>query len=457
VSRKEERRFLVLSLVLAGQLTNREAAERLNLSVRQIIRLKKGVKEQGLKALIHKNRGRKPAHALPETLRQNVIQLAKEKYQGVNYTHLTELLAEREGIMLSVSSVRRILKGAGVASPRKRRPNRPHRMRSRKPRAGMLVQMDGSRHVWIKELGRHIVLHAAIDDATGIITGACFREEECLEGYLTVLDQTLRHHGVPVDIYTDRHTLFVSPKEAKLTLEDELAGRSAPLTQFGRVLAELGIGHIRAHSPQAKGRIERLFQTLQDRLEAEMRFAGIATLEEANAFLEAFIPRFNKRFAVEAADPSPAWRPAPSDHERENILCWKETRTVRGGVLSFEGQLYRIQAKGSSHPPVKGKVVVQKRLDGSLKAEWKGEVYDLERVERANFQSSPKPQTAKQKGAGPTPRRKPTKPAPNHPWRRYAPPQSLRCTSMVTQPEKEREDESRLNDSEDKGTFQDGP
>ena len=183
------------------------------------------------------------------------------------------------------------------------------------PREGLLLQTDGSRHDWLEDRGPWLTLVGLIDDATGRLTGATFRDQEDTAGYLAVLADTLRRHGVPGAIYRDRHTIFEPPEREPLTLEEQLLDTRVP-TQLGRAFAELGISSVRARSPQAKGRIERLWGTLQDRLVAELRIARVADLDGANAYLARYLPRFNRRFTVPAADPVPAWRPLPAGAQR---------------------------------------------------------------------------------------------------------------------------------------------
>ena len=268
MTKKELVRIYVIKSLIEDKMTSRDAAEVLNLSKRQIKRLKAGVKKEGEVFVIHKNRGRKPKHTIPAKIREEIVSLARNKYKGVNYTHLSELLEEREGITISQSSVSRILKAKGIKSPRKHKPPKPHRIRERKPQEGLLLQMDASPYEWIP--GIKCSLHGAIDDARGNITGLYFCENECLNGYFEVKSQTILKYGIPVSIYVDQHTIFKAPSNAKLTIYDELEGKTLAYTQFSRAMQELSVGIIYARSPQAKGRIERLWETLQDRLVLEL-------------------------------------------------------------------------------------------------------------------------------------------------------------------------------------------
>lgn len=262
---KEQRRAMVLTAVIEGRLTAGEAAELMRLSRRQERRLRHAFLRDGPAALVHGNRGRRPVHTLDPGLRSRIIALADGVYAGCNDQHLTELLAEREAIALSRSSVRRILRAAGRRSPQRRRPPRHRSRRERMPQVGMLLQVDGSRHQWLGPDGPWLTLVGAIDDATGDVPYALFREQEDAQGYLLLLREVVRRRGVPLALYSDRHMIFQSAAKAPMTLEEELAGKPLP-TQVRRVLDELDITWIGARSPQAKGRVERLWRTFQDRL-----------------------------------------------------------------------------------------------------------------------------------------------------------------------------------------------
>jgi len=391
MTKKELVRVHVIKSLIEDKMTSRDAAEVLSLSERQIKRLKAGVKKEGEVFVIHKNRGRKPKHTIPGERREEIVFLARNKYKGVNYTHLSELLREEEGINVSQSSVSRILKARGIKSPRKHRPPKPHRTRERKPQEGLLLQMDASPYEWLP--GIKCSLHGAIDDARGNITGLYFCENECLNGYLEVKRQTILEYGLPVSIYVDRHTIFKAPSNARLTIDDELEGKAFAYTQFSRAMQELSVGIIYAYSPQAKGRIERLWGTLQDRLTLELRLAGIKSIKEANAFLPGFIKRFNAHFAVDPREPQSAYRPLPVCVQRtgrekhiniDYILCRKETRKAsQGSTFSFGGQIYQLsknnQAVSLSN---KATITVLTSPRFGIRAEYKGGVYQVRKAVR---------------------------------------------------------------------------
>jgi transposase len=382
MTKKELVRVHVIKSLIEDKMTSRDAAEVLNLSERQIKRLKAGVKKEGEVFVIHKNRGRKPKHTIPGEIREEIVSLVRNKYKGVNYTHLAELLREEEGIAISQSSVSRILKAKGIKSRKKHRPPKPHRTRERKPQEGLLLQMDASPYEWLPGIG--CSLHGAIDDARGNITGLYFCKNECLNGYLEVKRQTILEYGLPVSVYVDRHTIFKAPSNARLTIDDELEGKAFAYTQFSRAMQELSVGIIYACSPQAKGRIERLWGTLQDRLTLELRLAGIKSIKEANAFLPGFIKRFNARFAVVPRVPQSAYRPLEEHMNIDDILCRKETRkTGQGSTFSFGGQIYQLSKNNQAVPlPNKAAITVLTSPRFGVRAEYKGGVYQVRKTVR---------------------------------------------------------------------------
>lgn len=237
LTKKEITKLRVINQTIDAVITIKEAAELLNLSERQVIRLKKGVLEKGPAFIIHKNRGRKPGHAIPDDIQKRIVDLKNTKYQEANFTHFQELLEKHEGICISYSTVYRVLSQAGFVSPKKHRKRKVHHRRKRKPQEGMLVQIDASPHSWI--IGGDVFsLHGAIDDATGKILALFFAKNECLEGYFQTMRQVINHHGIPMSLYCDRHTIFVSPNGSKLTIDEQLQGKQVKLTQFGRAMDE---------------------------------------------------------------------------------------------------------------------------------------------------------------------------------------------------------------------------
>ncbi len=432
LNRKEQKRLVVLNQVERGGMTAREGAEVLCLSLRQIRRILAAYRKEGAAALAHGNRGRKPGHALSEGLKRQVLELARSIYAGCNNQHFTELLAEREGINLSRSSVRRILLSAGIRSPRKRRPPKHRSRRERYPREGMLLQIDGSRDDWLEGRGPYLSLAGAIDDATGKVPYGLFRAEEDAQGYTLLLEHIVENQGIPEAVYHDGHGIFERSRKEPETLEEQLTGKRKP-TQFGRMLEELGIISITSLSPQARGRIERLWGTFQDRLKSELRIANAKTLQEANRVLWDFLPRFNHKFAVPAREPGLAYRPVPDNFNPDEVFCFKYERTVGpDNVVRFGGHRLQIMPTNGRLSYARARVEVQERMDGSLAVYYKGQCL-LTRLAppeapvlraRSTARFMPGASDSRElshcvatKTAKPTSGR-PYKPAPDHPWRR---------------------------------------
>jgi len=255
LTQEEQQRAQVLARIQHNTLRATEAAPLLGLSIRQVRRLLVRVRKRGLAALPHGNRGRPSPRRIAEAVRAQVLTLARTRYVGVNDHQLTELLRERDGVRVSRRTVQRLLRAAGIGSPRTRRAPRHRRRRERMLQAGLLVQIDGSHHPWLEDRGPRCVLLAAIDDATGRVVAAVFRDAEDTQGYFLLLRQLVRRYGVPAALYTDRHTIFSPwPRTAAPTLPEQLRGHR-DRTQLGRAFHELGIRWIGAHSPQATDEI----------------------------------------------------------------------------------------------------------------------------------------------------------------------------------------------------------
>ena len=362
---REQRRARILNEHLGGRLTVTQVAGMLDVSERQVYRMLAGYRSDGPAALVHGNRDRRPWHALPVGLAERVVELARTRYAGANHSHLAELLGEREGIDLDRTTIRRILLAAGLPTPRPRRAPRHRSRRERVPRAGMLLQGDGSRHHWFGPLMPRVTLLGLIDDATGTVPWALFREQEDAAGYLELVWRVVERQGLPEALYLDRHNIFRRNTHEPLSLEEELAGGPFP-TQVRRALDQLGIGVIHALSPQAKGRIERLWGTLQGRLVVELALEGITDIPAANAFLPGFLERFDGRFGVPARDPDPAWRPLPRGIDLARVCCFTYARVVAAdGTISFAGQSIQL-LPADRRSLARSRVQVQEHLDGSL-------------------------------------------------------------------------------------------
>jgi transposase len=367
----EIKRVYAIQQIEEGKFTGPQAAQYLDLSLRQVRRLVARYRKQGATGLIHGNRGRPAHNRVQEAKRSKIEQLMEEQYQDYNDSHFTEELAEEHGLQISRSTLRRIRRAKGQKSPRKRRSSRYRRRRERKARAGMLLQGDGSRHDWLEGRGPWLTLVGYIDDATSEVCGASFRAEEDAAGYFLGLQAIGRERGIPAAVYVDQHTIFQSP--AKPTLEQQLNDEQ-PKSQFGRLADELGIELIIAHSPQAKGRVERLWGTLQDRLVKALRKAGASNLAEANQVLADFLPKYNQRFQVAPAESGTAFRPWPKEYRSEDFFCFKHNRIVTNdNTLPFDGHRLQIPPGPGGRSYAKAKVEVRQQLDGRLEVCYQGQ------------------------------------------------------------------------------------
>ena len=364
MTQKEQARLQVLNSLLTEHMTLDQAATLMGVTTRHTRRILAAYREKGVAAVAHGHRGRRPPNATPEPVATAVVHLARTRYAGANHTHLSELLSERDGIDIGRTTLRRILTGAGLSSPRRRRPPKHRVRRQRMPREGMLIQMDGSHHPWLGGQAPPFTLLIAVDDATGTVVDALFCEQEDAHSYFLLIQGLKQHVGIPVALYTDRHGVF------RHTPGSGLPGMP---TQFSRAMDELGIPMIFALSPQAKGRVERTGGTFQDRLVTELRLAGASGLGEANRVLEQFLPRFNRRFRVPPQHPEPAFRPLDPELCLEQVLCFKHRRKVaRDNTVRF--QLHTLQLlPGAERPSYAGAAVeVLEHTNGRLQIRHQG-------------------------------------------------------------------------------------
>jgi hypothetical protein len=312
---------------------------------------------------VHGNRGRAPWNKSDEALWKSVLRLVRHRYTDVNDQHLCELLEREHAIHVHPEALRRRLRAAGIAPKRSRRPRKFRQRRERRPAAGMLLQVDASRHDWLQGRGPHLTLVGAKDDASGEVW-ARFGEAETCWAYLSLMRAVCLSAGVPLALYSDRHTIFHSPREP--TVIEQLANHR-PLTQFGRAMEELGVSIIKAYSPQAKGRIERQWGVFQDRLVVELRLAGARTLEEANRVLAGFLPGYNRRFRVEPREQTAVWRKPLPARQLDRILCLKEWRVVgRDHVVSFDGLALQLTSGRKYFSLARQRVEVLQLRDGSV-------------------------------------------------------------------------------------------
>lgn len=369
---EEGRRLHVLSLLERGRITTAHAAEALGITPRQVRRLRRRLQQHGPEGLAHGSRGRRSARRLPDALRVQIVTLARGHYAGLNDHHLTEKLTAVEGLPVSRATVRRVLRAAGLVSPRRRRPPRHRSRRPRRAQPGLLVQLDGSPYAWFGGAGPVCSLLGAIDDATSAVLAACFRLAEDAAGYLGLLRTLGRTGGLPAAVYTDGHGIFAR-NDAHWTIAEELQGSQDP-TQVGRALQTLGIHHLVAESPQAKGRIERLWNTFQDRLVAELRLAGITTPAAGDVFLATtFLPTFNAQFAVPPAVAASAYRPVPRGVDLDRVCAFHSARRVAAdNTVRVEALTLQLAPGPGRRSYAKALADVVQCLDGS----WRVYVHD---------------------------------------------------------------------------------
>ena len=421
MSLRDLRRLKVVHAALDRRITQKRASSMLGLSERHLRRLVKSVREFGDGGIVHRGRGRPSNRKFPERIKSRVLKLYRKKYGDFGPTLAAEKLLELEGIAVSRETLRQWLLAAGLWA--KRRKHRGHRRwRARKECFGEMVQMDGSHHAWLEKRGPELVLMGYIDDATNTVYGRFYD----YEGTIPAMDsfkRYIRKYGLPLSIYLDKHTTYKSHR--KLTVEEELAGVSQPMSQFERALDELGVEVIHAHSPQAKGRIERLFGVLQDRLVKEMRLRGVKTREEANAFLLEYLPTYNQRFRVIPVNKTDVHVKPERYFNPDQSLCIKTNRTVRNdNTVAHQSKLYQLKEKVLSR-----KVVVEERLNGSVHViSSRGVSLKYREITERPKKMTPPP-SLQVKRTSPVP-------AVNHPWRRSRSLKSIAQKKMVAQPTK---------------------
>jgi len=402
MSVKELKRVHVIRQAMGKALRQREASEVLGVTTRQVRRLIQRVRAEGDAGLVHRSRGKPSNRRHRPALKAQVLRLYGQHYGDFGPTLAAEKLAERHGITLSAETLRQWLRARGIAHFTRRK--RPHRAwRVRKAHVGELIQRDGSHHDWFEGRGPRCVLMAYIDDASSRV----FARFYAYEGTIPAMDSFRRygtHYGMPLALYTDKHTTYKSPTAP--TVEEQLAGRR-PHSQFERSLAELGVAIIHAHSPQAKGRVERLFRTFQDRLIKELRLAGVATLDVANRFVATYLPIYNRRFAVPPAQAADLHRPRPASRDLDRSLGLKTTRVLRRDwTVAHHGQLYQIRDNvRATH------VQVEERIDGTMRLTHHGQPLTYQAI-AARPRKTARPETRR-------PPRQPVKPRTDHPWNGY--------------------------------------
>ena len=339
----ELKKISIIQSVVDKKRTQKEAAIALKISDRQVRNLVKRFKEEGAEGLKHKNKLHKPSHALQQNIIDKIVKLKlSDNYIDTNFAHFRDLLNEREGLTISYSALYNILKPHNINSKKSHRDKKIHRRRKRKECEGLLVQTDGTPYDWFG-IGKMYSLHGYIDDATSKILGLYMCENECLLGYLEITRQMLENYGSPVAIYSDKFSVFFPAKSQKLTVEDELNGKKKPTTQFKRIMDSLGVELIAASTSQAKGRIERLWETLQDRLTIEFKLNNITTIEDANSFLPSYIEKYNAQFAIEPSNKKSKFIPIPAYIDLDLLLAGKWARVLdSSGTFTIQNHKFQV-------------------------------------------------------------------------------------------------------------------
>jgi len=422
MSAKELSRFEVMQRLFKKQMSQQEAGRILDLSTRQIKRLLRAYRAKGAGGLVSKHRGRKGNNRLPEDMKKRALNLLKTKYQGFGPTLAHEKLVEKDHLKLSDESVRQLMIAEGLWKARKAKKVVVHQLRERRACFGELVQIDGSPHDWFEGRAERCSLLVFIDDATGKLLQLCFVESESFFSYAQAAEVYFRQQGKPVAFYSDKHGIF--------RVNVPSTGTGAALTQFGRAMQELDIQIICANTPQAKGRVERVIQTLQDRLPKEMRLRKICSWEAGNAYLPEFLADFNTRFAEEPRSDVNAHRPLTPKDDLVRILSWQETRSLSKNLtLQFYNTVYQIQSKRPSYALRKAQVTVCLNANEDISILYNGKSLPFtiytQQARQAEIVS------AKHLDQALHHQTMPTLPGPDHPWRRgFATPLSKRRSVM---------------------------
>ena len=411
MSEKEIDRLRILHRVTDRQLTQVYGAKLLGITDRQVRNLLYKIREEGDKGIVHGNRGRRAANKMSTEMEERIGMIVERKYPDFGPTLASEKLFELDGITVSKEKARRIMIAKGLWKVRRKKKRGGHPWRERKPYFGEMVQFDGSHHMWLEERGPKMVFMGYIDDATNHIFGR-FYEYEGTYPAMDSLSRYIKRYGLPRSIYMDKLKTYKATRQP--TLYEELRGEG-PKSQYQRALKELGINDIHANSAEAKGRVERLFGTLQDRLIKEMRLVKVKTIEQANEFLDDYLPRHNERFSKKALKEGDLHRPLPDEVNLHDIFCLKDIRTINNGyIVRWRGRRFLID--NASIAMRKRKIEVSEHFDGKLTFKLSGrylKFHEIFEPKPLKIQSKKERVKVKRKGK--------YIPPPDHPWRRYNP------------------------------------
>lgn len=376
MNNKEELKSAVIKACVDGKITVKEAAIKLKFSERYIKKLKARYKQYGVSSMLHGNCGKQPAITINPSIKSKIIEIRLlPEYEECNTMHFKELLEERYSINISYTALSVLFKKSGIKSPRKRRKVKAHNRRKRKDCFGDLIQTDATPHPFFFGDNESYSLHGFIDDATGKILGLYMCKNECMQGYLEITRQMLSKYGIPSNIYADGSSIFFPINNKLLSIEEQLNGAIEPTTQYGKIMDELGVNLIHAHSSQAKGRAERLWNTLHDRLRTEFRINNITSIEDANHFLIKYIPKFNARFAKKAVSKDSKFIKLPNYVNLDYLLSVKEERTIdASNSFSFNSNIFRIDSKDVLH---KKRLTICISQKIGMKAYYNGKFYNV--------------------------------------------------------------------------------
>ena len=403
MSKEELSRLEVMERLQEKRMKQRTAAEILGVSVRQVKRLLRAYRREGATGLVSKQRGQASHHQLERETVRAALDLLKGRYADFGPTLAHEKLVELEGLKLCLGSVRNIMIEEGIWKAKKIRKQAEHPLRERRACYGELVQMDGTDHDWFEGRSEHCTLLVMIDDATCQLGALSFVPEESFFGYCGLLRQYLGAHGRPAGLYTDKYGIF------RVNMPHAVSGDN--LTQFGRAMQSLEIPILCANTPQAKGRVERVNQTLQDRLVKEMRLRRINNMQQGNAYLPEFIADFNARFAVQPRSSLDAHRPMKAHQNLDQILVWQETRLITKNLtLQFKNVVYQIQTDRPAYALHKAQVTVCQDDQGNVSILYMGNELSYTIFQKQEHQA----EVVSSKQVA----RKPWHPAKDHPWRR---------------------------------------
>lgn len=416
MSAKEIDRIAVMEKLVGGEIVAKQASEMLKLSLRQVKRLKGTFKQFGASGLIHKNRGRSGNRQIPKETIAKALEIVCQQYADFGPTFALEKLKENHGVTFGRERLRQAMIEKGIWKPKKKRYVVVHQQRRRREREGELVQADGSPHLWFEDRGPYCTLLVFVDDATGKLKHLMFADAETTNNYFMAIGTYISKFGKPQALYVDKHGVFrVNTRRSATSSVDDSNG----LTQFGRAMRELNITLIFANSPQAKGRVEKINGTLQDRLVKELRLRAISSIAQGNVFLDEFMKAYNSKFAVLPNNKQDAHRPLLPSENLKSILVRKEARVLSKNLeFMYKNRLYQLKIDRAPYSMRHARVTVCEDNSGNIRVHYKGQ--------RQNFevgQSLPKLKIADSKELYQEVEkvvRKPWRPAKDHPWRNYS-------------------------------------